>query len=97
MILLLNADQSEVASNPLFVAEAVGRLKVWTEPEETMLKSVPEVPVAKVWVAVDKPLREVMAELMKDGVTQTGAEVPLDTRYCPAVPTAEMANALAPE
>ena len=59
--LLLKVVQSAEVSNPLFEADEFGKLKVWTEPEETMLKSVPEVPVAKVWVEVVKPLSEVMA------------------------------------
>ena len=60
-LLLLKVDQSAEESNPLLVDEAVGKLNVCTEPEEEILKSVPEVPVANVWVEVLKPLRLVIA------------------------------------
>jgi hypothetical protein len=39
------------------VAEASGILKVWVEVAEEILKSVPVVPTAKVWLAVVRVLR----------------------------------------
>ena len=46
LILLLKVDQSLDESAPLFVAEAVGRLKVMVAPLPVMVKSVPVVEVA---------------------------------------------------
>ena len=46
---------------PLAVADASGILNVWVEPEETILKSVPVLPVANVCVAPVSPFRLVMA------------------------------------
>ena len=37
-----------VETSPRAIPEASGRLKVWTFPVEAILKSVPEVPTAKV-------------------------------------------------
>ena len=49
-ILLLNIDQSVDDSLPLAVAEEKGRLNVWVSPLAVMVKSVPVVEVARVWV-----------------------------------------------
>ena len=58
--LALNADQSAEESSPRFVTEAVGMLNVWVLPLDTIPKSVPVVPVAKVWVDAVRPLRLVI-------------------------------------
>ena len=87
--LLLKVVQSVEVSNPLFEADEFGILKVWTEPEDVMVKSFPEVPVAKVWVDVVRPLRDVRAADRKLGVIQVGAPFPPETRYWPEVPVAE--------
>jgi len=50
-----------VVTSPLAVADAFGILNVWEVPVEEILKSVPDVPVAKVCVAPVSPLRLVMA------------------------------------
>jgi hypothetical protein len=47
-ILALNVLQFAELRAPRFVAEAVGRLKVWVVPELAIAKSVPLVPTAKV-------------------------------------------------
>jgi hypothetical protein len=46
-VLLLNVVQSALLKAPLFVALAVGRLKVWVALVLLIAKSVPLVPVAK--------------------------------------------------
>ena len=46
--LLLKVLQSEEDNKPLAEAEAVGKLKVCTDPKEEILKSVPELPILKV-------------------------------------------------
>src|SRR5664279_1082941 len=48
---------------PRAVAEASGILKVWVEPDDTILKSVPEVPGAKVCVVAVRPLRDEIADV----------------------------------
>ena len=50
-----------VVTRPLAVAEASGILNVWAEPEDEIAKSVPVVPVAKVWVLLVKPFKLLMA------------------------------------
>ncbi len=40
------------------VREALGRLNVWTFPTEEILKSLPAVPIANVWVTPVRPLIE---------------------------------------
>src|SRR5665213_543214 len=50
-----------VVTAPRAVAEASGILKVWVEPDETILKSDPELPVANVCVVAVRPLRDEMA------------------------------------
>ena len=50
-----------VVTTPLAVAEASGILNVWVEPEEEILKSVPVLPVANVWVVAVRPFKLVMA------------------------------------
>ena len=50
--------QSLEAKSPLAEAEAEGKLKVWTSPEELIEKSVPEVEEARVWLAPVWPFRE---------------------------------------
>ena len=50
-----------VVITPLAVAEASGILNVWAEPEDEILKSVPVVPVANVWVLPVNPFKLVMA------------------------------------
>ena len=47
-ILLLKVIQSVLVNKPLLVLEAFGKLNVCADPDDTMLKSVPVVPVAKV-------------------------------------------------
>ena len=64
--LLLNEVQSADVSNPLAEAEALGRLKVWVMPAETILKSVPAVPVANNCVVELRPFKEVMPETPPD-------------------------------
>ena len=54
----LNVDQSALDNAPRFEALAVGKLNVWVEPAEFIAKSVPVVPVAKVWVESVKPFNE---------------------------------------
>ena len=49
-----------VVTKPRTVAEASGILNVWVVPEEEMLKSAPDDPVANVCVAPDKPPKVVM-------------------------------------
>jgi hypothetical protein len=44
----LNVVQSVELNAPLFVADAVGKLKVWIVPELEIPKSLPEVPLTKV-------------------------------------------------
>ena len=66
-ILLLKIVQSVDESLPLLVELANGRLKVWMFESDVMVKSVPAVPVANVWVAPVWPVeyvpaRDVMAE-----------------------------------
>jgi hypothetical protein len=56
----LNVLQSELLNAPLFVADAVGKLNVCVDVELAILKSVPVVPVAKVWVEAVRPFRDVM-------------------------------------
>ena len=50
-ILLLKTVQSVDDSLPLAPVPANGRLNVWMFVSDVMVKSVPAVPVAKVWVA----------------------------------------------
>lgn len=57
----LNADQSVVLKRPRFDADAVGRLKVWAVPDDDILKSVPVVLDAKVWVAPVRPFKDITA------------------------------------
>jgi hypothetical protein len=45
--LALKVDQSAEVRSPLLAAEELGKLKVWVEVAELMLKSVPVEPVAK--------------------------------------------------
>lgn len=59
-ILLLNVIQSAADINPRLDDVAFGILNVWVEPEETMLKSDPEVPVAKVCVETVSPFKDLM-------------------------------------
>ena len=47
----LNVDQLAELNRPLFVAEAVGILKVCVVPTDAIAKSVPELPLAKVCAA----------------------------------------------
>ena len=54
--LLLNAVQSALLKAHLFVADAVGRLKVCVSVAELIAKSVPLVPVAKYCTCAVKPL-----------------------------------------
>ena len=66
-ILLLKTVQSVDDSLPLAPVLANGRLNVWMFVSDVMVKSVPAVPVAKVWVAPVWPVeyvppRVVMAE-----------------------------------
>ena len=58
--LLLNVVQSALLKAPLFVAEAVGKLKVCVEVAEEIPKSVPLVPTAKVCVKAVNPFKEVI-------------------------------------
>lgn len=60
-ILLLKIPQSVDDRVPLLVADAAGRLKVCIWPEETILKELPVVPVAKVWAELVNPFNEVIA------------------------------------
>ena len=53
--------QSAEDKAPLLTAEAVGKLKVCTEPNEAIVKSVPDVPVANVCNELVKPFSEVIA------------------------------------
>ena len=50
-ILLLKIDQSVDESFPFAVRDANGRLNVWVFPDAVIVKSVPVVEVARVWVA----------------------------------------------
>ncbi len=59
--LLLKLLQSVLLSLPGLAALATGRLKVCTPAAETMPKSVPAVPVAKVCEVAVSPLSEVNA------------------------------------
>ena len=58
--LALNAIQSELVSAPRLVELALGRLKTCVEPEDAIPKSVPVVPVAKLWMALVNVFRLVM-------------------------------------
>ena len=60
-ILLLKVVQLADDKAPLLMAEAVGKSKVCTVPEEVIVKSVPVVPVAKVCTDPVKPFSEVIA------------------------------------
>ena len=77
--LLLNVVQLADERRPLEDPEAVGRLKVWAVPDEEILKSVPLVPVANVWVAPVKPFIEVIPD---DGIPHD-VVVPLVVRNLP--------------
>lgn len=60
-ILLLNVVQSDAVNAPLPEADADGILNVCAEAEETILKSVPVVPVANICVELVNPFNDVMA------------------------------------
>jgi hypothetical protein len=62
VIFELNVDQSVDVRSPRAVEEAEGRLKVCVEPEDTILKSVPEVDEAKSCVVAFSPFNDVIPE-----------------------------------
>ena len=72
-----------VETRPRAVAEASVKLKVCTQADETILKSVPAVPIANVWVAPESPLSDVMPAPTR--AAQVGAP-PLMVRYWPFIP-----------
>ena len=56
-VLLPAKDWSKVETNPVAAIPAIGMLKVCVEPEDTMLKSDPLIPVAKYCVELVRLLR----------------------------------------
>src|SRR3989344_5423224 len=62
-ILLLNVVQSAAVNNPRLAADDDGKLNVCVDPTvESILKSVPAVPSANVWLAADIPFKLEIAE-----------------------------------
>lgn len=56
------------------LAEAVGKLNVWVEPDDVMLKSVPAVLVAKACVVVAIPFNDVMLLLIGKQFASSGPQ-----------------------
>ena len=50
---------AKVETKPVAPTPAIGILNVCVEPEEDILNPLPEVPVAKYWIPIFKPLRVV--------------------------------------
>ena len=79
---------AKVVINPVDPELATGILNVWVEPEELMLNTLPEVPVAKYWllsvmefkfVNPDAALETVMATQLKlPIVSDCNTELPVD-------------------
>ena len=60
LIFELNVIQSVLVNKPRLEDEAFGILNVWVVPLETMLKSGPNVPMAKVCVEPVSPFKDLM-------------------------------------